>query len=293
MRYSKKLFSVLIMMMFSVAVIAADKIKPYVLASNEAGDFTEVVAKVKASVVEAGFTIVGNYQPYDGADIQIITSDALKEAAAKSENGGFGSVIRVSTTQVEENIQVSYVNPAYMSAMYRMKSDLSEVSDALEEHLGAETAFGSEKGMTKKKANKYHYWSFMPYFDDVDKLASFSSYDDAVAGVEQALSEGVAGVGKVYQVDIPGSEITLFGVSFSEGKAEDERVMSIIDKSEIKHTAHLPYEMMVNGKNVISLRGKFRLAQSFPDLPMGKFMKIQNVPGAITKSLEKVAEANQ
>ena len=278
------------MFVFSLSAISADKIKPYVLASNQAGDFAETTAQVKASLIDAGFTIVGSYQPYDGADIQIATNDALKTVAAKSENGGFGAVIRIATTQVEESIQVSYTNPEYMSAMYRMDGDLSDISSALSKHLGAESTFGSKKGLKPKKARKYHYMAFMPYFDDVEELAEYDSHQAAIEAVEKGLSAGIAGVTKAYRVDIPGSEMTLFGVILSDGKGADSTIMEKIDKGDLKHTAHLPYEMLVNGKEVISLHGKFRIAQSFPDLTMGSFMKIQSAPGAIADSLEEVAQ---
>ena len=66
--------------------------------------------------------------------------------------------------------------------------------------------------------------------------------------------------------------------------------MDIVDQGLLKHTAHLPYEILVSGKKVLALRGRFRIAQSFPDLTLGTFMKIRSAPGAIKKSLATVAE---
>jgi len=52
----------------------------------------------------------------------------------------------------------------------------------------------------------------------------------------------------------------------------------------------LPYELLVSGPDVIALRGRFRIAQSFPDLTMGTFMKIRSAPGAIKSTLTQVAQ---
>ncbi len=129
----------------------------------------------------------------------------------------------------------------------------------------------------------------MPYFDDVDKLARFDSHDAAVAHIERGLAAGTAGASQVYRVDIPGTDETLFGVALSSGVAADQSVMSFTDQGELKHTAHLPYELLVTGNDAIALPGKFRIAVSFPDLGMGTFMKISDAPGAIREALAAVA----
>ena len=104
----------------------------------------------------AGFTIVGEYAPYAGADIIVVTNDELKKNAAASEFGGYGAVQRVSVTEVGKEVQVSYTNPVYMANVYRMQGDLSNVAATLAKALGKVEEFGAQ-GMTAKKARKYHY----------------------------------------------------------------------------------------------------------------------------------------
>jgi hypothetical protein len=66
--------------------------------------------------------------------------------------------------------------------------------------------------------------------------------------------------------------------------------MGVTDTGDLKHTAHLPYQILVTGNKAIALPGKFRIAVSFPDLGMGTFMRISNAPGAIQQTLTEVVQ---
>jgi hypothetical protein len=268
--------------------------KPFVLASTGAGTVAEKTVQVKSALTTAGFTVVGEYAPFDGANIIIITNDALKQNAAASEQGGYGAVQRVSITAADKDVQVSYTNPVYMSYVYRMKGDLSDVSAALEKALGRVEEFGA-KGLTEKQARKYHYMFGMEYFDEPSKLASYDSYEEAVKAVDAKLSANQNGVSKVYRVDVPGKEETVFGVALkNEDKYKDDSfIMSEIDFHDVKSTAHLPYEVLVSGNKVYALYARFRIAINFPDLSMmGKhsFMNIMKTPEAVRLALEAAVE---
>jgi hypothetical protein len=270
----------------------ADELKPFILAKTVNGDLAGAVADTKAALQGQGFTLAGDYAPYADAHVIVVTSDELKAAAAKSENGGFGAAERVSVTKVGDAIQVAYANPAYTAAAFRMEGDLAGVSAKLAKALGNQESFGVKQGLSEKKLRKYHYMIAMPYFDDVDKLASFDSHAAAVAQIEKNLAAGTAGATQVYRIDIPDKEETVFGVAISSGEGADKTVMPITDTDNLKHTAHLPYEILVTGNEAIALPGKFRIAVSFPDLGMGTFMKISNAPGAIRDVLSAVAGGN-
>jgi hypothetical protein len=90
-------------------------------------------------------------------------------------------------------------------------------------------------------------------------------------------------------VEIPGKNLRLYGFSLSGEKGETH-FMPIIDTSEPKHTAFLPYEFLVMDKEVHMLHGRFRIALSFPDLKMGTFTKIMSTPGDIKDLLKSVVE---
>jgi len=278
--------------------VQADEVllKPFVLGTTPAGTMEQVVAAVKTALTAQGFEEAGSYSPYPGATIIIVTSPELKAAAAKSERGGFGAAQRVAVTDVKGKLQVSYTNPVYMANAYRMADDLKNVAAKLEAALGKGEAFGA-KGLTAKKLRKYHYTIGMEYFDEPSLLAEHASFEEALKTVEANLAAGKAGVTKVYRVDVPGKQETLFGVGMKaaiekDKHMDDKYIMSEIDFRDVKSTAHLPYEMLVSSNKVYALYARFRIATSFPDLSMmgsNSFMNIMSSPEAIRKALVKAA----
>ena len=266
------------------------RLKPYVLAWTGAGTIDKKLGEVKTALTGRGFQVVGEYSPYKGAHIIVVTSDALKNDAAKSEFGAYGAAVRISLTEVGDNLQIAYMNPLYFAAAYQMKDSLASVAAGLEKALGKKAAFGSKEGLTASKLRNYHYMIFMPYFTDQIKLASYGSQEEALKTVEANLAAHVGGTVKVYRIDIPGKKESVFGVGLSEGDGADAKVMKVVDVGELKHTAHLPYEIVVSDGSVYMLHGKFRIAIDFPDLTMGTFMKISGAPSAIEEKLKLVAK---
>ncbi len=280
----------LAVLLLSVSAIAEEMYRPFVLGSSGAGSVKEAAAKAKSDLEGKGFEIVGEYAPYAGAYVLAVTNDSLKKGAAMSEFGGYGVVQRVSITEVDGKIQVSYTNPEWMANMYRMSIDLADVSVALASALGKVEDFGVESARNGASLKKYHYMMMMPYFDDQIKLEDFDSHQAALSAVDAGLAKGKAGVSKVFRVAVPGKDEVLYGVAISQGDGGDKKVMEITDTNPLRHTAHLPYEMLVSGDTVYMLHGKFRIAQSFPDLSMGTFMRISGAPDGIEAVLKEVAE---
>jgi hypothetical protein len=276
--------------LFATGNAIAEPLKPFVLGKPPAPDFATAVEQTRNALQDAGFTIAGEYKPYAGAHVIAVTSDTLKSEAAKTDHGGFAAAQRVSITDTAAGIQVAYTNPPYVAAAFRLASDLAPVARSLEAALGATQTFGSESGLEPDKLRKYRYMFAMPYFDDVDELGSFPSYGEAVTTIEQRLKAGAAGTRFVYRIDIPGKGETVFGVGIGSGEGADEAVMGVTDTGDLKHTAHLPYQILVTGNKAIALPGKFRIAVSFPDLGMGTFMRISNAPGAIQQTLTEVVQ---
>jgi hypothetical protein len=131
----------------------------------------------------------------------------------------------------------------------------------------------------------------MPYFDDQVLLGSHSSQEEALKAVEANLAARKGGSSKVFRVDLPDKKESVFGVGITEGEGADKTIMPVIDISEPRHTAHLPYEIVVSNGKVYMLHGKFRIALDFPDLTMGTFMKISGAPSAIEEKLKIIAGA--
>lgn len=281
------LFFLMVLLAMPMVSAADGNLKPFILGSITQGDLDSKVAEVKGALDQEGFEIAGEYTPYKGAHVIVVTSDELKKNAAESKYGVYGAAQRVSVTETEKGIQVSYVNPLYTAKAYRMKDDLASVASKLEKALGKQQAFGSKEGIEADDLREYHYMVFMPYFDDQIELATFKSQKEAVETIEKNLAAADAGASKVYRIDLPGKNETVFGVAVKEGEGADETVMKTVDFGELKQTAHLPYEMIVSDGKVLMLHGKFRIAVNFPDLTMGTFMKISGAPSAIEDVLKK------
>lgn len=290
----------------TTTAFAADLVKPFILANSTSGDVAAIAAETKEKLTGAGFEVVGSYSPYAGVNIIVFTSSELKSAATKSERGGYGAAMRASVTKVGNDIQVAYTNPVYWANAYRMASNLESVSAKLKSALGMQKQYGTgEKELTADDMREYHYTFMMEYFDDPSDLGSYGDHAEAVKAVEKNLANGIAGTSQVYKIslgkDTEGNEMTLFGVGLGgtgdDDCSGDKYIMDKIDKSEIRHSAHLPYEILVYGDDVEGLFARFRIAVSWPHLPMmasetgATFMSIMCAPGSIEDALKAVGGA--
>lgn len=266
---------------------AAEKLKPYILANGSDSDFSSTVEQVTQALEAQQFRVIGEYAPYEQAHIVVVTNDDLIALAERESNAAYMSAQRVSITQTETGLQIAYTNPDYFAHAYRVSGDVGPVTRKLAAALGAVEPFGS-KGLTARKLRKYHYTFGMEYFDDPLELAQYDNYQEALSVVKASLANGRGGTSLVYRLDIPHSDLSVFGVALSEGMADDRRVMEVIDYQALKQTAHLPYELLVIGGKVVALAPRFRIAVNFPDLRMmgdNGFSQIMATPEAIKKSL--------
>jgi hypothetical protein len=294
------LFSLLLLALSFFTVAQAEVLKPFVLGKAVPGSMADVVEYTKVQLTVQGFTIVGTYSPFPSATVICASHPELSAAAAKAENGGFGAAQRVAVTEVDSKLQITYMNPAYLGTAYGL-GKLESISAKLKAALGNEQKFGSKKGIKEEKLvpGKYHYKIMMPYFDDVHKLNSFTDHEAAVKTVEANLAAGKGGTARVYRIDLPGKDVSVFGVAIPQGdgpdsgaKDTDKEILDIIDYKEIRSTAYLPYEIMVQGTEVIALHSRFRIAVHFPDTSMmgsHGFTAIMSSTKGIEKALQAVA----
>ena len=223
-------FVVALVISLSATFASAQALKPFILGSKGAGDLAAKTEETKKALTDAGFQVVGTYNPYANTNLIVVTNDELKSTAAKSEMGGFGAGQRVSVVKVKDEVQVAYANPIYWSNVYRLSGDLKGVAEKLQSALGKVEEFGA-KGLTAQKLRKYQYMMMMPYFDDPDRLIMHADHAAAVKAVEEGLAAGKFGVTKVYRIDIPGKKEVVFGVAMKGGdknKVMDDKFVRVL-----------------------------------------------------------------
>lgn len=298
-----KRIGILIVTFFIINQAFAQNLKPYTLGLEITGSITDSKTALVENLKQNGLDVLGEYRPAGDANRWLIVfSSSELEDAVKQVGGltGFAVTLRIALTKEGGKVLVSYTNPEYWGNAYfrddfdKVSSKYNTLKTKLEKAMKASgtfkgTSFGSEKGLTAKDLRKYHYMMGMPYFDDTVELEDFDSYKAAVAKIETNLKKGVPNVKQVYKKSIPGKEITLYGFALS-GEDGESKFMPIIDIGKPKHTAFLPYEVLVVGKEVHMLHGRYRIALSFPDLTMGTFSKIMSTPGNIEDLLEQLVE---
>jgi len=303
----RKILGVILVGLAAVASQAAAdevRLKPFILGTAPTGNLEQAVATVKTALKTQGFEEAGSYSPYAGATVIVVTNMEIKIAAARAKYGGFGAGQRVAVTEVKGGPQVSYINPAYLGAAYGL-GKLEITTAKLKAALGATREFGAVDGLTAEALapGTYHYMVGMPYFHQIDVHAKHPNYQAALAAVEKGLAAGKGGTKKVYRIDLPGREVSVFGVAIVTGdgidkgdKDTDKEIMDILDWQELRITAALPYELLVQGGEVMSLRGRYRIALHSPDTKMAGahgFTKIMSAPGGIKTALSAVAEGDQ
>jgi uncharacterized protein (DUF302 family) len=287
------------------ASLFAKNYKPYTIGTVTDKSIKKIQPEIEKNLKENGFKVVGSYSPAEDENrfVTVVTSKDLFDAI-KKEGGdaGFAASFRIGFTTDPETKKttVSYMTPYYWGIAY-FGDDFNEVStyyDNLDKAIRKVFAgyadfkgetFGSKKGLSEKKLEDYQYMWGMPEFDDTIELREFKSYKEAVTTIDANLKKGVKNLELVYAIEIPGSELKLYGIAMKGDKGE-KSFLSTIDYAKQKHTAFLPYEILVDEEEVEMLHGKYRIALSFPDLSMGTFTKIIFTPGNIEDLLKSATK---
>lgn len=294
---------IFLMLLLSIFTAEAQKLNPYILGIENTESVSAIKDKIVDNLEKNDLSVVGQYQPADDKDRWILVFSASElEDAVKKVGGlsGFAATLRIGITHESGKTKVSFTNPAYWGNAYfrdnfdKVSGNYSIVNTKLETAMKASgmflgTTFGSKKGLSVEDLRKYHYMFGMPRFDDTVELEDFDSHQAAISKIESAIKGGIPDLSMVYKVNVPGKELALYGFALSGEKGEAE-FLPIIDVGSPKHTAFLPYEILVMGSEVHMLHGRYRIALSFPDLTMGTFSKIMSTPGNIEDLLSQLVK---
>ena len=277
-------------------------LKPYTMGAVSDESLEMVREKTSLALDSAGFSILGEYQPAmdETRWVYVVNSPEMIEAIQEFGGlTGFAAALRVALTVESGKVHISYTNPVYLGTAYFQKNfgevehQFLAVEKKLKEamlNLGEvkDMAFGAEEGLSPKKLSHYHYMFGMEYFEDVVELTEFSSYEVGKSIIKSKLAKG-GDTQKVYSFEVPGQNLTLYGIALS-GENGEGHFLPIIDINSPKHTAFLPYEILLMDNQAVMLHGRFRIALAFPDLTMTTFSKIMSTPGDIEDLMRSVTE---
>lgn len=283
--------------------LSAQNLNPYILAFESGESISEIQLKIESALEKNGIQVIGKYQPVNDKNRSlIIFSSPELQNAVKKVGGltGFAASLRIGITIENGKTLVSYTNPAYWGNAYfrkdfeKVTANYATLNSNLEKTMKecgsfSGKQFGSEKGLSATGLQKYHYMMGMPYFDDTVELADLDNYQTALAKVESSIKKGTPNLKMVYKVSIPDRDLTVYGFALT-GTDGESKFLPIIDINNPKHTAFLPYEVLVSDGKVLMLHGRYRIAVSFPDLTMGTFSKIMTTPGAIEDQLKQLVK---
>jgi hypothetical protein len=250
----------------------------------------EVAAKLKAS----GFQVLGHYFPQQLPDYGVVVvadDDILKIIRELGGANIVGAGIRVG---VKSDGTVSYMNPDYWYRAYfrgqfeKAEDSVRTVQERLARALGAGPGFGGD--VPADELPSYHYMLGMERFDSrKNELVEQVSFDQALKTIRENLAKGVARTSKVYEVVMPNEKLAVFGVAMNDETLGDASWIAKLAAQ--KSIAALPYEIYVVDNKAYALFGRYRIALSFPDLGMGRFLRIFSTPDEIRQTLGAVAGA--
>jgi hypothetical protein len=250
------------------SVSASDSISAYLLGAHVEAN----VAKTKLQ--EAGFEVIATYSPVKEGTTIVFTNNELKAEGAKPKRA-HAAVLRMFIDDQEKTVSIT--NPVYFGKAFMQDDYKENVFVAQFEKINS--AFpgltGSKDMLEFDDLADFHFMMGMPYYADVDELASASN--------EELISKA-----KTYK----DGKLLIFELKLSDkstllGYDLDKRTKKFVDKIGRANSAVLPYCISVENGVATALAPKYYLAISYPLLTMGEFMTISTVPGAIIKDLQK------
>ncbi len=295
---------ILVLLAFNFVLISKTY-QPYTIGTITDKTIEEIKPMVQEKLSMNGFKILGTYSPAkDENRLVIVVTDENLLSSVKTIAGltGFASSFRVAFTRDEDTKKtiISYMTPEYWGIAYfrndydKVKDNYSKLNNSIQKVFKDFTSFngkgfGSEDGVEDDDLEDYQYMFGMPDFDDTDELKEFDTYSSAINQIDSNFEKGITNLELVYSIEIPEKKLKLYGIGLS-GETGEEHFLPLIDISKPKHTAFLPYEILVKDNIVHMLHGKYRIALSFPDLSMGTFMEIMSTPGDLEELMKKATE---
>ena len=290
---------------FSILTIAlmytntiAQELSPYIKIGESSKSMQAATDEIINALQGNSFSVLGNYAPGNNSTLKVIvfTNEQLKNTVVKvTDRGALAAAFKVGLVEKDGKITISYTNPDYILRAY-LRDNYNSYQTVFEKFskdvktafasIGNEfTPFGGTVDTDDLK--KYHYKMMMPYFTDPTELNEYASFEEGLKIIEANLKAKKGQTVEVYRIVYPNKKIAVFGIGLLNKEDGEAAFLPIIGED---HVAAMPYEIILQGKQVTMLHGKYRIALHWPELTMGTFMKIMSTPGDIEDTLEAICE---
>ncbi|MFQ6610999.1 MAG: hypothetical protein ACE5D7_09415, partial [Fidelibacterota bacterium] len=188
---------------------------------------------------------------------------------------------------------ISCQNPEYWAIAFlqdeyeREKEAVSQFTSELKHsmprlRMRIDLGFGSARDFEESDIREYRYNFRAPYFQNAVKVGEFNNFTDAKSKLETSFGNSTANA-SIFDVNIISEKVQLIGLNLSQ----EADIFLQLDDADRKHTACMPYELLIIEDAIYMLDPRYRLAVSFPDINSKKYSKIK----AIGKAIE--AEINE
>jgi hypothetical protein len=294
----KLVVAAVFMLSFVNSSLAQDELSPYLKIGDLQVSMSDAITQVKDALISKGFDIIGEYHPETKAGLYVIayTRDDLQKTTLKvKDRGALASILKIGLVEKDGKIVVSMLNPPYLFYAYLMDETdkfmgeltafTNDAKDAMEAVGTDFTPFGG--AVEADDLKDYHYMMMMPYFTDPVELNEFDSFDKGLSVIRKNLEAKKGNTLKVYELVFPNKDVAVFGIALLDPEEGEGHFLPIIGEDNI---AALPYEIILQGKEVTMLHGKYRFALLWPELTMGQFMKISSTPGDVEDVMELLTE---
>ena len=301
MKTIKAIFISLFVLLIGFSVLAEEKeYPPYYKVATVKGSMSEVAASVRVALESKDFKVIGEYQPGNNDSLMVLcyTRKDFAGISLKFEDrGALAGVMKVGLKNNDGNIDVSMINPEYIFYAYfyegidpyigQLEAMAKDVNAALSAIGNDFEPFGGFE--EREDLEDYRYKIMMPYFTDPVELTEYNSFEEGLSVIRKNLDAGIGNTVKVYEVVYPGQKIALFGVGLLDPEDGEADFLPTIGED---HVAAMPYEIILQDKEVTMLPGRYRIALHWPELGMGTFMKIMSTPGNIEDFMLGITETD-
>ncbi len=291
-----KSFVIITAILFSLNAKSQDKLYAYYKVTTS-GTVQDVAKKLKDQLKSHEFMYLGAYHPEGKSNMYVIafTKKQLYALAIYGKtHKALASILKFGIIKKGNTVTVSLLNPEYIFYAYFRNTTgsydkLKAISDETHEILkSVGTGFKGFGGqLSKSELKKYHYMIGMPYFTDPVELNEMSDFQTACTTIENNLKAGKGNTARVYRLKFNKSQIAIYGVALKSKTDGEAYFLPIIGED---HIAAMPYELIVVGKKVLMLHGKYRFALHWPELSMSEFMKIVSTPGYVEDTMKALTK---